>query len=58
MKYLCIGWMCVLLSYNGNAQTVISYGKHKVQKSELTQAYNKNRTQGEGDISLNDYLRL
>ncbi|MBX2938753.1 MAG: peptidylprolyl isomerase [Ferruginibacter sp.] len=58
MKYLCIGWICVWLSYNGNAQTVISYGKHKVQLNELMQAYNKNRTQGDTDVSLKEYLRM
>lgn len=57
MKYLCV-ILCVLIGYNGNAQTVISYGKYKVPLSELMQAYNKNRNQGEGDVTLKDYLRM
>lgn len=59
MKYFSI-MMFVLLQTNANAQTVITYGKHKVKAEEVKQAYNKNRSQveGESDINIQEYLNL
>ena len=41
-----------------SAQTLFTYGKHKVDKEEFLRAFNKNNTAGKSEQSIRDYLDL
>lgn len=48
-----------LAMYNGDAQTLFTFGNHRVSKDEFLRAYNKNRVDSENDSRvLKDYLDL
>ncbi|RYG49374.1 MAG: hypothetical protein EOO01_12530, partial [Chitinophagaceae bacterium] len=59
MRSICLLALGLFIGYNGKAQTLFTYGPHKVSKTEFLRAYNKNRVAAEDENRLiKDYLDL
>jgi peptidyl-prolyl cis-trans isomerase SurA len=58
MKFLSLLLVSFLFGWNVQAQTVIKYGKYKVDLKEVLKAYNRNHVQGDDATKLADYLKL
>ncbi|RYG00334.1 MAG: hypothetical protein EOO02_15125 [Chitinophagaceae bacterium] len=59
MRSICLLALSLFTAYNGEAQTLFTYGPYKVSKAEFMRAYNKNRVATEDESRvLKDYLDL
>ncbi len=58
MKKLLILGCCIISCYCVPAQTLFTYGKHKVGKEEFLRAFYKNNTGDKSEKAMRDYLDL
>lgn len=58
MKRLFVFLIFIFWGYSLTAQTLFSYGKHKVSKEEFLTAFRRNNTSGNSEQALRDYLAL
>lgn len=59
IKRLCLGSAVLLLSSNGWAQTLFTFGEHSVSEKEFVSVYQKNNQPGNpNSVSAKEYLNL